>query len=384
MKITDVKVYVLKNKLERPFAASQGWIKQRSATIVEVTTDEGVTGWGEALCQGFQHPEISAATIVYALKDLIVGENPMETEFLWHKMYTYTRDYGRKGAIIGAISAIDIALWDIKGKVFNQPVHCLLGGAFRDKVEAYATGFFRIEGKGEASRLKEEALSHLENGFRLMKVKLGFGVQDDVEVMESIFDTVGHEAEIMIDVNHAYGVADVVRLGKQLEHHPIRWLEEPVIPEDFDGYREVRNKLSIPIAGGENEYTGYGFKNLCEKNAVDIAQPDICISGGFTSGQHINSLAMFYGIEVNPHVWGTAVGQYASMHYIASIPISNYSLFATEPIFEYDTSTHPFRTTLVHNPIIHDEGWIDVPHTAGIGVDINREYLNEYAILYGE
>ncbi|MHA6253139.1 mandelate racemase/muconate lactonizing enzyme family protein [Oceanobacillus sp. CAU 1775] len=380
MEIIDVKVYILKNEIPQPFAASQGWIKQRSGTIVEVITDEGISGWGEALCQGLQHPEISAITIEKALKPLIIGKNPLQTEVLWDEMYYNTRDYGRKGAIIGGISAIDIALWDIKGKFLKQPVYNLLGGSFRNKVQAYATGFFRLEGQGEKERLQKEALNHLESGLSLMKVKLGFGIDDDIEVMESIYQAVGDKAELMVDVNHAYGVSDVVRLGKALEKFNLRWLEEPVIPEDKEGYALVREKLNIPIAGGENEYTGFGFRDLFAKRAVDIAQPDICIAGGFTAGQHISNLSRIYGIQINPHVWGTAIGQYASLHYAASLPLANRSLFATEPIFEYDTSTHPFRTNLVKNPLKHDDGWLKVPDDFGIGVEVDRDFLEKNAI----
>lgn len=381
MKIIDVKVYVLKNILPKPFAASQGWIMQRSGTIVEVITDEGISGWGEALCQGLQHPEISAVTIEKALKPLIMGKSPLQTEVLWDEMYYHTRDYGRKGAVIGAISAIDIALWDIKGKYLKQPVYNLLGGRFRNKVQAYATGFFRIEGQNEKERLKEEAISHMENGLSLMKVKLGFGIDDDLEVMNSIYNAVGDKAELMVDINHAYSVSEAVKLGKTLEKYNLRWIEEPVIPEDKDGYVLVKEKLDIPIAGGENEYTGYGFKDLFEKRAVDIAQPDICIAGGFTAGQHISHLARLYGTQINPHVWGTAIGQYASLHYIASLPLANRSLFATEPIFEYDTSIHPFRQNLVKNPLKHKNGWLDIPDEVGIGVEVDREFLNKNATL---
>lgn len=379
MNIIDVKVYILKNELPRPFAASQGWITQRSGTIVEVITDEGLSGWGEALCQGLQFPEISAITVQKALKPLLIGKNPLHTEVLFNDMYYQTRDYGRKGAIIGAISAIDIALWDLKGKILNQPVYNLLGGPFRNKVQAYATGFFRLEGQGEKDRLREEAIAHLESGLSIMKVKLGFGIEDDIEVMESIHSAVGDKVELMVDVNHAYSVSEAVQLGKAMEQYNLRWLEEPVIPEDKEGYALVKEKLNIPIAGGENEYTGFGFKDLFMKRALDIAQPDICIAGGFTAGKHIAHLAEVHGIIVNPHVWGTAIGQYASLHYLAALPLANRSLFAKEPIFEYDTSTHPFRTELVKNPLQHHNGWLDIPNGEGIGVEVDREFLNEHA-----
>ena len=147
IKIIDVTVHVIKSDLDVPFAFSQGWVKKRSATIVEVKTNEGIVGWGEAFCQGLEPPEISAAVIENALKPILLEQSPLDIEVLWHNMYNVTRDFGRKGSVISAISAIDIALWDIAGKYYNQPIHQLLGGAFRKKIKPYATGFYRLKGE---------------------------------------------------------------------------------------------------------------------------------------------------------------------------------------------------------------------------------------------
>ena len=327
MKIKSVRVHVLRSPLEQPFAFSQGWVNSRGATLVEVSTDQGITGWGEALCQGLQPPEIAAAAVQHALAPLVIGADPLEPEVLWHRMYHHTRDYGQKGAVIGAISALDIAFWDIAGKARGEPVARLLGGTFRQRVQAYATGFYRIKGKGEASRLAEEAERHIAQGFTAYKVKLGFGIEDDLAVMRAVKGVAGkHEA--MIDTNHAYGVAEAIRLGRDLENMGwrLRWYEEPVVQEDLDGYAEVRRALNTPIAGGENEYTAFGFRNLFARRAVDIAQPDLCIAGGFTACRHIVALAHAHGVQVNPHVWASAVGQAASLQFIASIPVmSNVS-----------------------------------------------------------
>ena len=177
-------------------------------------------------------------------------------------MYSTTRDYGRKGSVISAISAVDIALWDIAGKYYNEPIHQLLGGAFRNKIKPYATGFYRLKGKGEANRLAEEALSHYENGFDHMKVKLGFGIEDDLKCMESIYSVLKNKnVTLMIDTNHAYGRSEALLLGKQLEDYRLRWYEEPVVPEDINGYSELKSKLNIPIAGGENEHTLFGLNH---------------------------------------------------------------------------------------------------------------------------
>ena len=381
MKITDVRAHVLRSALEQPFAFSQGWVSSRSATLVEVHTDEGVTGWGEALCQGLQPPEIAAAAINKVLKDLVTGADPLEPEVLWHRMYHQTRDYGQKGAVVGAISAIDIALWDIAGKVRREPIAKLLGGMFRTRVQAYATGFYRIKGRGEAARLAQEAESHAANGFRALKIKLGFGIDDDLGVMRSIKE-VAQKQEVMIDVNHAYGVADAIRLGRSLEEMGwrLRWYEEPVVQEDLDGYAEVRRALATPIAGGENEYTLFGFRELLSRRAVDIAQPDICIAGGFTGCRHIVALAHAHGVQVNPHVWGSAVGQAASLQLIAATPIANHSLFPKDILLEFDTSSHPFREHLTDSPLRQREGWVEIPQKPGLGIEVSKDVLKKYSV----
>jgi len=379
IKIIDVTVHVIKSKLDKPFAFSQGWVNERSATLIEIKTNEGIAGWGEAFCQGLEPPEISAAVIENALKPILLEQCPLDIEVLWHKMYSTTRDYGRKGSVISAISAVDIALWDIAGKYYNEPIHQLLGGAFRNKIKPYATGFYRLKGKGEANRLAEEAISHYENGFDHMKVKLGFGIEDDLKCMESIYSALKNKnVTLMIDTNHAYGRSEALLLGKQLEDYRLRWYEEPVVPEDINGYSELKSKLNIPIAGGENEHTLFGFKSLFENNAVDIAQPDIGSCGGITGAKQIINLAHSFGVEVNPHVWGSAIAQAASIQVIASIPVTHFSIFAREPILEYDQSSHPFRRELLTSPIELVNGMINVPKEKGLGIDINLNTIKKY------
>jgi len=376
MKIVEVNTYALQSALEQPFAFSQGWITKRSATLVEVVTDQGVSGWGEAFNQGLEPPQISAAAIAHALRPLLLGANPLNTEVLWHKMYHATRDYGRKGSVMAAISAIDIALWDIVGKTYGVPIYQLLGGAFRQRVQAYATGFYRTQGQGEAKRLGDEALRLYQAGFTALKIKLGFGVADDISVMHEVRRALGDAVvALMIDTNHAYGFKEALRLGRALESFALRWYEEPVVPEDYAAYRALRFELDIPIAGGENEHSLYGFRELLSQGCVDVAQPDIGAAGGFTACRHILSLAQAHGIQVNPHVWGSAISQAAALQLIAAIPITHHSLFPTEPIFEYDCSTHPMRNAFVEESLRHIDGWIEIPASPGLGIQVNRREI---------
>lgn len=377
--IQSVEVFVVKAPLDTPFAFSQGWVHQRAATLVRITTDSGIQGWGEAFAQGLEPPEIAAAAVAHALVPRLLGQDALKPAVLWQSMYNQTRDHGRKGSVMSAISAVDIALWDICGKHYGAPIGSLLGGAFRDSVQPYATGFYRLKGQGESARLADEAIGHKESGFRAMKIKLGFGVRDDIAVMQSIVKALNDDSiELMVDANHAYGRRDAIRLGHTLSEFDLRWYEEPVVPEDIEGYAQLRNTLNVPIAGGENEHSGYGFNTLFRADALDVAQPDLGSCGGFTAAKDIMAMAQANGVMVNPHVWGTAIAQAASLQLISAIPIAHHSLFALEPLLEYDISSHPFRLDLISEPWQMEQGRVAIPQKPGLGIEINMDTIDRY------
>ena len=186
--------------------------------------------------------------------------------------------------------------------------------------------------------------------------------------------------ELMVDTNHAYGRAEALRLGKELEKFNMRWYEEPVVPEDIEGYAELRSKLSVPIAGGENEHTPFGFHSLIKAGAIDIAQPDIGTCGGVTAARDIASIAHAAGIAVNPHVWGSAIAQAASLQFIATLPVPHHSLFAKHPILEYDRSDHPFRQQLIKQPWSMDGGMISIPEGPGLGIEVDMATVERYRV----
>ncbi|MFK8076415.1 MAG: mandelate racemase/muconate lactonizing enzyme family protein [Granulosicoccus sp.] len=377
--IERVDVFVVKAPLDVPFAFSQGWVHQRAATLVRITTKSGIQGWGEAFAQGLEPPEIAAAAVSHALVPRILGQDALSPSVIWHTLYNQTRDHGRKGSVMSAISAVDIALWDICGKHHGVPINTLLGGAFRQSVQPYATGFYRLSGQGESPRLADEALGHKESGFRAMKIKLGFGVRDDIAVMHSIVKALDDTSiELMVDANHAYGRRDAIRLGQALQDFDLRWYEEPVVPEDIEGYAELRRRLDLPIAGGENEHSGYGFNALFRADALDVAQPDLGSCGGFTAAKDILGMAQANGVMVNPHVWGTAIAQAASLQFISAMPVAHHSLFAAEPLLEYDISSHPFRLDLIDEPWQMVNGRVAIPTKPGLGIDINMDTIERY------
>jgi D-galactarolactone cycloisomerase len=398
MKITRVEAVWLQVPIaeERQHVSDFGRATTFDMALVRIETDAGITGVGEAKVSaggtGDYHGVVAVINSEFAPG--LIGQDPRNITQIWEGLYNGTRGHyalarghvfpamSRRGVSISAISGIDIALWDILGKVRGEPVAKLLGGMFRDRVQAYATGFYRTTGRGEAPRLAQEAVMQHEAGFRALKVKLGFGIEDDLEVMRAIRDaTAGRAYEAMIDTNHAYGVAEAIALGRGLEDMgwKLRWYEEPVTQEDLDGCVEVRRALATPIAGGENEYTLFGFRELFARRAVDVAQPDLCAAGGFTGCRHIVALAHAHGVQVNPHVWASAVGQAASLQLIAALPVAHHALFAREPLLEFDTSSHPFREHLTDSPLRQRDGWVEIPQHPGLGIEVSRRTLQQYA-----
>jgi D-galactarolactone cycloisomerase len=254
MKIRDLKTYQLGAALAEPFAYSQAWYERRGAMLVEIVGEDGSSGWGEA----FGPPELTAP-IVEFYKPLLIGTDAFATELHWQSLYNRLRDHGQKGLAIEALSAVDIALWDLKGRHLGMPVHRLMGGPLRHRIQAYATGFYRKRGGDPLSYLLDEAQQRTDSGFTAIKLKLGFGIEEDVRLCRAVRRAVAQGIAIMVDANHAYDAIAAVRLGQQIEDLDICWFEEPVPPEDLDGYKQVKAALRIPVAGGEAEFTRWGF-----------------------------------------------------------------------------------------------------------------------------
>lgn len=380
MKIIDVKTHVLSTPLTEPFAFSMGWVEKRSTMIVEIITDEGVIGWGESLCHGLQPPQIAEAIVENALKPILMNQDPFDVDVLSERMYNLTRPFGQKGAVPNAISAVDIALWDCIGRYLGKPIYKLLGGAYRTSVQPYATGFYRINGRSYPDDAVEEAKRHKANGFTAMKLKIGFGVEEDIHYILAVRAGIGPDIKLMLDANHAYNVSTARRILMAVEHADIHWFEEPISPEDIDGYRELKNLTSIYIAAGENEFTKVGFRDWISKRAVDILQPDLCSAGGFTECRKILALAQAWHMTLIPHIWGSGIGLAASLQFIATVSPAPLALKPIEPMLEYDQSSHPFRQDLIYHAINMQDGVVAIPDQPGIGVEINRDVLEHYKI----
>lgn len=377
MRITNVIPYVLSTPLEEPFAFSQGWVERRSAVIVEITTDEGITGWGESLCHGLQPPEVAASFVEFCFKPLLVGRDPFDVEVLWEELYNRTRPFGG-GAAVNAMSGVDIALWDVIGRCLDRPIHKLIGGAFRSEITPYATGFYRRKGEKYPETGIEEAKQHLSQGFKAVKLKVGFGAEDDIEYVRAVREAVGPEVRIMADANCAYNAATARRILLECQDARPYFFEEPLAPEDMEGYRDLKNLTGIYIAAGENLFGKTGYRHWVSSGALDILQPDLCSSGGFTECKKIAALAEAWNTMLIPHVWGSGIGLAASLQFIATLPPVPASLNPEEPMLEYDRSTHPFREDLIYGAISMVDGKVPIPQGAGIGVNVNREVLEQH------
>ena len=387
MRIRSVRTHILRVKLGKDrFYSSQSVFPERNSLLVRVETEDGLVGWGEGGQYGPPEPVASCINDVFS--PLIIGADASRIGVIWDLLYSRSRDFGQKGSYIEAISALDIALWDIQGKSLGVPIHQLLGGAFRESVAAYATGGYYSEdeyrsGKPDLKRLATQLQGFAALGFPAVKMKIGLlPVEHDARRIEAAREAVGPDMTILVDCNHAYNSTTAIRIGRTLERNRIGWMEEPVPPEDRDGYRRVRSQLSIPIAGGECEYTRFGFRDFIAGQCADIAQPDVCVCGGLSEFLKICGLASSYGIQTVPHVWGSGVAFHAALHAVAAIPPCPYTvspvILQNEPMIEYDQSPNPLRDGLLRNSIKLEDNRIKIPTKPGLGIELDEDMIREY------
>lgn len=374
MKIAEIRTHLLEHTLDTAFESASMRFTKRQHVLVEIICDDGTVGWGE--CLGPARPN---AAVVEAYAPHLIGRNPLETEILWQELYNLLRDQGQRGLTMTALSGIDVALWDIKGKHFDVPVSVLLGGRVRNSVRAYATGSFRRDGVDRVEDNAAECAGHAAAGFHAVKIKIGFGVEEDLAVIHAVRAAIGPDTRLMIDANHGYTVREAIAVGQRAAEFGIDWFEEPVIPEQLDAYRAVRAAQPIPVAGGETWHGRFGFREPIETGCIDIAQPDLCGTGGFTEMRRIADMAALRGIRLVPHVWGTAVQIAASLQFVAALLPDPPRRDPVAPILEFDRTHNPFRQAIVTKPIEHDGGVVKIPDGPGLGIEVNRDALKEFA-----
>src|SRR5215468_7291097 len=385
MKIIDIRTIPLSYRCEPPYGSAGGMQARRGALLVEIETDERVVGIGEAGVGG----GATAGVIEKVLRPMLIGEDPLLIEGLWQRMFARTRQFGRRGVVMNAISGIDIALWDIAGKVARLPLYRLLGGC-RDRVEAYASGGFYQEGKS-LDDLADEAERYRAQGFTGMKMKIGRNPstqthlrhlaehaelcevepEEDIARVAAVRKALGPRAKLMVDVNCAWSPAMAIQMGRALEPYDLYWIEEPVTTDDIDGSARVAAALSTPIAGYETELGLYGFRELITRAAVDIVQPDVAWAGGFSECRRVAALAQAHHLMVAPHAFAGAVLLAASLHLIASIP--------NGLVLEFDQNPNGLRDELLKEPIqIDSDGMIRLPEGPGLGLELDPAAVERY------
>jgi L-alanine-DL-glutamate epimerase-like enolase superfamily enzyme len=390
VQITDVTTIKLAYDMPVPMADAVHYMPSRPTLLVQVHTDAGIVGLGEAAAYG-GYLESTEAVILGELRQTILGEDPFRVERLWSMMASRAHQRGRRGVLMMAISGIDIALWDIVGQATRTPLYRLLGG-YRDTLEAYASAGFYAEGK-DPRALADEVGGYAERGFRGVKIKVGrnpelmtnmlhdmvrpgyatASLEEDVERVRLAREAIGPRVGLAIDANNAWTPDVALRFMRQVESYNIRWLEEPVQTDDIDGSALVARQLDTPVAGYETETGLAGFRELITRRAVDIVQPDVIWTGGITETRKVAALAQAFGMTVIPHVFSSAVASIANMHVIAALPNAG--------LLEFDQNPNPLRTELFEEAIQPSaDGMVRLPEGPGLGVTLNREIIDRYRI----
>lgn len=341
--------------------------------VVEIKTDEGHTGYGNAgLC-----PDLCKQIIDTKLSGLLLNENPLNTEYLFEKMYRSSVAYGRKGAVLAAISAIDIALWDIKGLALNQPVFMLLGGRTKPAIPTYYSRLYTRN----LDSLRAEAQHYKEEGFSGMKLRCGYpmtegitGLKKNVEMVRVVRETVGEEVDIMLECYMGFNYAYSLRLLKELEPYNLRWVEEMLLPDEIHNFAKLKKQTSIPLSGGEHEYTRYGFHDLLQAGALDIFQFDTNRVGGFTEAQKICNMALVHGVEVIPHG-----GNMHNLHVVMSsfaCPMAEYF-----PQTEIEVGNEMFWY-IFDGEAVAENGQLQLDdHKPGMGLTLKMVYMDQFNII---
>jgi L-rhamnonate dehydratase len=341
--------------------------------IVEVFTNDGLVGLGNAALA----PEITKKTIDVYLKPLLLAQDPWDIEFLWQHMYRKTMAFGRKGIGMVAVSALDIALWDILGQAAKQPVYRLLGGRTKPRIPVYASRLYAAE----HNELAAEAQRYKDQGYRAMKLRFGWGpadgaagMQRNMALVRTVRDVVGDEIDLMADAYMGWTLDYAKRMLPLLEPFHLRWLEEPVIPDDVHGYAELKAMARIPIAGGEHEFTLYGFHDLLEARAVDYIQFDTNRVGGITQARKISALAEAYSVPVIPH--GGQMHNYHVVMASLNCPMAEYF-----PMVDVEVGNELFWYLFEGEPKAKD-GFIDLNESVpGLGLRLRAQAVEDFEVF---
>jgi len=347
------------------------------AVLVRVNTDEGLYGIGSVgVGSG-----AAAYVIEEQLQPIVIGHSPFNVELLWEKMFRSTINYGRKGLVLEALSAVDIALWDICGKATKQPVYNLLGGKTRESIRVYCS---RLYANRKLDALAAQAEGFVKHGFTAMKQRFGFGPRDgqegmrkNVELVKTVRDVVGPDVELMADAYMGWDVPYAIRMIRRLEDAGLnlKWVEEPVIPDDVDGYAKIRRSVQTPISGGEHEFTRFGFRELIRKEAVDILQPDVNRVGGITEARKIWAMAAAENLQVIPHA-----GQLHNYHLVIAHLNSPLAEYFPPPWHGGALDDDTLFWELFKGEPMAVNGFVSLAETPGLGLELNDATIRKWAL----
>jgi len=368
MKITNVEtIYIKEKSIEKRTDSSQ------DALLIKISTDNGLTGWGEVDgCPSVIEAIINAPyshTLVNGLKNIILGENPLDIDYLWSKMYENTLYYGRSGSVIQAMAGIDIALWDLKGKFLSLPIYKLLGGAFKTKMRVYSSNMFQFTIEDTVNRVKI-ALDTGHTGVKFGWEPFGYDEKKDLNYVESIRKALG-DNDFMLDVGLIWDSKTTIKRGKQYEPFNLFWIEEPLHPDNYNGYNQVSNTCIQHIAAGEEECSMNGFKQLIDIGNIDIVQIDVTRCG-LTQAMKIANYAKNNGKKVCNHNFTTDINTAASLHFLCSIQNSL--------VMEYCNENGEISRNLSKNPIKIKDGYAYLPEDPGLGVEPDEVIINKYKV----
>lgn len=368
MKIKDVTCSIVEAPMQNTWRGGNFLFDKGRAAIVQVFTDEGINGIGEAIVRLGGGPVKSIVEEI--LKPCIVGKDPMNIEGLWKKMFYCMGLRGHsRGYFLEAMSGVDIALWDVAGKTLEVPLYRLMMGCGREEIPVYASSIFF----NTPEKMAEEACALKEKGYRSMKIKIGQGLEKDTECLEAIRKSVGPGIKLMVDANGVYNRTDAIYVGKMLEDLDVAWFEEPLRADDLDGYKLLSEKLDLPLAAGEAEFTVWGIRPIIE-NGVRIIQPNVSRAGGITESRRIASFAGALHLPYAPHTGvSSGVCMAASLHLAASA--ENFM------IYEHMVENNPLAYSLFTTPFAHmKEGKIPVPNGPGLGITMNMDAFEKFRV----
>jgi len=339
--------------------------------IVQLRTDDGLEGIG-GIGLG---SEAVARLVEHHLGPLVLGHSPFDVELLWEKMFRSTVNIGRKGLVLEAISGIDIALWDIMGKATGQPVYNLLGGRTRDRIRAYASRLYPVK---DLALLADSANRYAAAGFTAMKMRFGYGPADgragmrgNEELVRTVREAIGPDIELMADAYMGWTTTYAIEMIRRLAEYELAWVEEPLLPDDLDGYARIRAAVQTPIATGEHEFTRWGFKELIQKGAADIIQPDVNRVGGITEARKIWALASAHNLPVVPHS-----GNFHNLHLIMAHINSPLAEYFPPEMRDGDT----FFSEFFNGEPVAESGYLTLSDQPGLGIQLNPAIIDEFQI----